>query len=132
VALGPSSLPSICAYTFHNTHDNVNCVAVSEDATLMAAGFSESYVRLWSLKGTKLRGFNSTFKPATIHDSDDLDRIREEHGTDSRKLIGHSGAVFGASFSPDNKYLISCSEDKTGKKPKPRCVTLIILLIRYF
>ncbi|KAF9336107.1 Transcription initiation factor TFIID subunit 5 [Podila minutissima] len=115
VALGPSSLPSICAYTFHNTHDNINCVAVSEDATLMAAGFSESYVRLWSLKGKKLRGFNSTFKPATIHDSDDLDRIREEHGTDSRKLIGHSGAVFGASFSPDNKYLISCSEDKTAR-----------------
>ncbi|KAF9425867.1 Transcription initiation factor TFIID subunit 5 [Podila epigama] len=115
VALGPSSLPSICAYTFHNTHGGINCVAVSEDATLMAAGFSESYVRLWSLKGKKLRGFNSTFKPATIHDSDDLERIREEHGTESRKLIGHAGPVFGTSFSPDNKYLISCSEDKTAR-----------------
>jgi transcription initiation factor TFIID subunit 5 len=68
VALGPSSLPSICAYTFHNAQENINCVAVSEDATMMAAGFSESYVRLWSLNGEKLRGFRSNFNPAHIHD----------------------------------------------------------------
>jgi transcription initiation factor TFIID subunit 5 len=68
VALGPSSLPSICAYTFHNAQENINCVAVSEDATMMAAGFSESYIRLWSLNGEKLRGFRSNFNPALIHD----------------------------------------------------------------
>ncbi|KAF8976148.1 Transcription initiation factor TFIID subunit 5 [Entomortierella lignicola] len=115
VALGPSSLPSICAYTFHNAHENINCVAVSEDTTLMAAGFSESYVRLWSLNGEKLRGFRSNFNAAHINDSSDLNRVREKNGTDSRKLIGHSGPVFGASFSPDNKYLITCSEDKTAR-----------------
>ncbi|KAF9286139.1 Transcription initiation factor TFIID subunit 5 [Mortierella alpina] len=114
-ALGPTSLPSICAYTFHNASENINCVAVSEDATLMAAGFSESYVRLWSLTGEKLRGFRSNFNPAHINDSSDLDRVRERTGTDSRKLIGHAGPVFGASFSPDNKYLITCSEDKTAR-----------------
>ncbi|KAG0203419.1 Transcription initiation factor TFIID subunit 5 [Mortierella sp. GBA30] len=114
-ALGPSSLPSICAYTFHNANETINCVAVSEDATLMAAGFSESYVRLWSLTGEKLRGFRSNFNPAHINDSADLDRVREKSGTDSRKLIGHAGPVFGASFSPDNKYLITCSEDKTAR-----------------
>ncbi|KAI1316959.1 Transcription initiation factor TFIID subunit 5 [Mortierella claussenii] len=115
VALGPSSLPSICAYTFHNAHENINCVAVSEDATLLAAGFSESYVRLWSLTGEKLRGFRSNFNPAHINDSSDLNRVRERSGSDSRKLIGHAGPVFGASFSPDNKYLITCSEDKTAR-----------------
>ncbi|KAF9107522.1 Transcription initiation factor TFIID subunit 5 [Mortierella sp. AM989] len=115
VAMGPSSLPSICAYTFHNAHENINCVAVSEDATLMAAGFSESYVRLWSLNGEKLRGFRSNFNPAHINDSNDLNRVRERSGSDNRKLIGHSGPVFGASFSPDNKYLITCSEDKTAR-----------------
>ncbi|KAG9324959.1 hypothetical protein KVV02_005198 [Mortierella alpina] len=114
-ALGPTSLPSICAYTFHNANENINCVAVSEDATLMAAGFSESYVRLWSLTGEKLRGFRSNFNPAHINDSSDLERVRERTGTDSRKLIGHAGPVFGASFSPDNKYLITCSEDKTAR-----------------
>ncbi|KAF8935653.1 Transcription initiation factor TFIID subunit 5 [Dissophora ornata] len=115
VALGPSSLPSICAYTFHNAHENINCVAVSEDATMMAAGFSESYVRLWSLNGEKLRGFKNNFNPAHINDSNDLNRVREKNGSESRKLIGHAGPVFGASFSPDNKYLITCSEDKTAR-----------------
>ncbi|KAK3814303.1 MAG: WD40-repeat-containing domain protein [Benniella sp.] len=115
VALGPSSLPSICAYTFHNAHESINCIAVTEDATLMAAGFSESYVRLWSLNGEKLRGFKSNFNPAHINDSQDLNRVRETSGTESRKLIGHAGPVFGASFSPDNKYLITCSEDKTAR-----------------
>ncbi|KAG0001149.1 Transcription initiation factor TFIID subunit 5 [Entomortierella chlamydospora] len=105
VAMGPSSLPSICAYTFHNAQENINCVAISENATLMAAGFSESYVRLWSLNGEKLRGFRTN----------DLNRIREKNGSDTRKLIGHAGPVFGASFSPDNKYLITCSEDKTAR-----------------
>lgn len=115
VALGPSSLPSICAYTFHNAQDNINCVAVTEDATIMAAGFSESYVRLWSLNGERLRGFKSNFNAAHINDSNDLSRVRETGGSESRKLVGHAGPVFGASFSPDNKYLITCSEDKTAR-----------------
>ncbi|KAG0270202.1 Transcription initiation factor TFIID subunit 5 [Actinomortierella ambigua] len=115
VSLGPGALPSICAYTFHNTNDNMNCVAVSQDTTFMAAGFSESYVRLWSLKGEKLRGMRSNFNPATINDSSDLNRLKEKSGSESKRLIGHSGPVFGASFSPDNKYLITCSEDKTAR-----------------
>ncbi|KAF9582390.1 Transcription initiation factor TFIID subunit 5 [Lunasporangiospora selenospora] len=126
VALGPSSLPSICSYTFHNAHDSINCVAVSEDATMMAAGFSESYVRLWSLKGEKLKGFRSNFNPAQIHDSSDLDRVREKNGTDSRKLIGHAGPVFGASFSPDNKYLITCSEDMTARLWSTNTLTNVV------
>lgn len=40
---------------------------------------------------------------------------KELSGTEYKKLIGHSGPVYGLSFSHDNKYLISCSEDKTGK-----------------
>ena len=33
---------------------------------------------------------------------------------DNRKLKGHSGAVYGLSFSPDKTLLLSCSEDGTG------------------
>jgi WD40 repeat protein len=29
------------------------------------------------------------------------------------KFVGHSGPVFGTSFSPDNSFLLSCSEDST-------------------
>lgn len=44
----------------------------------------------------------------------DLNRHKERHGSEYKRLIGHSGPVYGLSFSHDNKYLISCSEDKTG------------------
>ncbi|OBZ87275.1 Transcription initiation factor TFIID subunit 5 [Choanephora cucurbitarum] len=109
------SLPSICCYTFHNTHDSLNCVTTTKDATLMAAGFSESFVKIWSLKNEKLRSLRNTINPAHVNDYHDLNRQRERHGSDYKKLVGHSGSVYGLSFSPDNKYLVSCSEDKTAR-----------------
>lgn len=39
------------------------CCVFSPDITLMAAGFSESYIRLWSLKGEKLRGMRNGKSP---------------------------------------------------------------------
>ncbi|KAI9311313.1 WD40-repeat-containing domain protein [Dichotomocladium elegans] len=116
VSLGSASLPSICCYTFHNTHDGLNCLSITEDATLIAGGFSESFIKIWSLKGEKLRGLRNTrLNPADINDLNDLNRQKERHGSEYKRLIGHSGPVYGTSFSHDNKYLISCSEDKTAR-----------------
>ncbi|CEG84233.1 hypothetical protein RMATCC62417_18068 [Rhizopus microsporus] len=99
VSLGSLAQPSICLYTFHHTQDQLNCIAISEDATLIAGGFSESFIKVWSLKGEKLR------------DRNEMDKNLP--GTQYKKLVGHSGPIFGLSFSHDNQYLISCSEDKT-------------------
>lgn len=93
-----ASAPSVCMYTFHNTNNDMTCIEFNEDSNLIAAGFQDSYVKLWSLDGKPLK---SVFK---------RDR---NNNSNSRKLIGHSGPVYGVSFSPDNKYLISGSEDKT-------------------
>ncbi|RUP30964.1 WD40 associated region in TFIID subunit-domain-containing protein [Jimgerdemannia flammicorona] len=117
LALGPGSLPSVCCYTFHNSHDGLNCLSISEDTSLVAGGFSESYVKVWSLKGEKLRALKNNINPAHVNDLSDLNRLRERHGSEVKRLVGHSGPVFGVSFSHDNKYLISCSEDKTGSPP---------------
>ncbi|RKP09368.1 WD40-repeat-containing domain protein [Thamnocephalis sphaerospora] len=100
IALGPGALPSICCYTVHNTNDSLNCMAFSDDLSTMACGFSESYVKLWSLTGQPLR---------------DLERARETTDAHCRKLIGHSGPVFGASFSPDGRFLVTASEDSTAR-----------------
>ena len=40
----------------------------SPDVSLIAAGFNESYIRLWNLKGEKLRGMRSDFDPADVKD----------------------------------------------------------------
>ncbi|KAJ2610547.1 Transcription initiation factor TFIID subunit 5 [Coemansia sp. RSA 1804] len=115
ISLGPAALPSVCMYTLHNTENTLNCVAVSEDLSLLAGGFSESYIKIWSLKHEPLRGFSSNIYPGSVNSLDDADKLREKTTDDCRKLIGHSGPVFGLDISFDSKYLISASEDKTAR-----------------
>jgi len=62
VPLGPDNLPSICCYTMMNCSDMVTCVEFCEDSSLMAAGFSDSILKVWSLVPQKLRGM----KPAEL------------------------------------------------------------------
>lgn len=93
-----ASVPSVCMYTFHNTNNDMTCIDFNEDSNMVAAGFQDSYIKLWSLDGKPLK---SVLK---------RDRHRNEN---TRKLIGHSGPVYSVSFSPDNKFLLSASEDKT-------------------
>ncbi|KIY50538.1 TFIID and SAGA subunit [Fistulina hepatica ATCC 64428] len=119
--LRPQMLPSICAYTLHDIPEGAPCITFSQDTTLMAAGFAESYVRVWSLNGEKLRGYRSDFSTNTIRDVSALRRIKEKTGSTSRKLIGHSGPVYSVDFDPLNgsaappKYLLSCSADATTR-----------------
>lgn len=79
----------------------LNCLTISEDTTLVAGGFSESFIKVWSLQGKKLLSKS--------------EKEQGQPGTTYKKLIAHAGPVYGVSFSHDNQYLISCSEDQTGK-----------------
>ncbi|TDL28530.1 TFIID and SAGA subunit [Rickenella mellea] len=118
-ALRARALPSICAYTIHDSLDGVPCATFSPDSSLMAVGFSESHISLWSLKGEKLSGMRSDFQSSSIRDSNSLRRIKEKEATTTRKLIGHSGPVYSLSFDPlsgsaaQPQYLLSSSADAT-------------------
>ncbi|KAF8202854.1 TFIID and SAGA subunit [Pholiota molesta] len=120
-ALRARALPSICAYTLHDVAEGAPCCTFSPDTTLMAAGFAESYIRLWSLNGEKLKGLRSDFSSSAIKDASSLNKIREKKGSTTRKLIGHSGPVYSVAFDPLNgsaappKYLLSASADATTR-----------------
>jgi transcription initiation factor TFIID subunit 5 len=104
----------------------------------MVAGFSESYVRLWSLNGEKLRGMRSDFQPSSIKDCEYVScpsmflnrscvkaagvrRLKEKGGSTTRKLIGHSGPVYSVAFDPSGgstvppRALLSASADGTTR-----------------
>lgn len=114
-----AALPSVCAYTYHDASDGLTCSSFSEDLSLMAAGFEESYVQVWSLKGQPLRGLKSNFSMSEIRDRKSLDRHRENTILSTRKLIGHSGPVYDVSFDPVGgsaappRHLLSASGDAT-------------------
>jgi transcription initiation factor TFIID subunit 5 len=99
---------SVCMYTFHNTFDSITCLDFSGDNALVAAGTSESYIRVWSMDGKAIPS-NADSQPSN-----------------SRRLIGHSGPIYAVSFAPsaespplpndvkpDTKWLLSSSADST-------------------
>jgi transcription initiation factor TFIID subunit 5 len=114
-----AALPSICSYTYHDADDGLTCSKFSPDLSLMAAGFEESYVQIWSLKGEPLRGLRNDFTLSQVRDRKALDRHRERTTQSTRKLIGHSGPVYGVSFDPIGgsaappRHLLSASADST-------------------
>ncbi|EGC30678.1 hypothetical protein DICPUDRAFT_157560 [Dictyostelium purpureum] len=44
-----------------------------------------------------------------------LKASNNERESDFNSFLGHSGPVYGCSFSPDSQYLLSCSEDTTAR-----------------
>uniref|UniRef100_A0A4X2JNF6 Transcription initiation factor TFIID subunit 5 n=1 Tax=Vombatus ursinus TaxID=29139 RepID=A0A4X2JNF6_VOMUR len=116
VRLGPDCLPSICFYTFLNAYQGLTAVDVTDDSSLIAGGFADSTVRVWSVTPKKLRSVKTATDLSLIDkESDDvLERIMDEKTASELKILyGHSGPVYGASFSPDRNYLLSSSEDGT-------------------
>uniref|UniRef100_A0A8C5HEE9 Transcription initiation factor TFIID subunit 5 n=2 Tax=Gouania willdenowi TaxID=441366 RepID=A0A8C5HEE9_GOUWI len=116
IRLGPDNLPSICFYSFLNAYQGLTAVDLTDDSSLIAGGFADSTVRVWSVTPKKLRKVKSAADLNMIDkESDDvLERIMDEKtASESKILYGHSGPVYGISFSPDRNYLLSSSEDGT-------------------
>ncbi|KZP01031.1 WD40 repeat-like protein [Calocera viscosa TUFC12733] len=114
------ALPSVCMYTLHDVPDgNIPCATFSQDSSLLAAGFEQSYIRLWNLKGEKMRGLRSDFDVNNVREARDLRRIRDKSGSTTRKLIGHSAPVYSVAFDPlagsagPPHWLLSSSADAT-------------------
>ncbi|KAL4217146.1 Major facilitator superfamily domain-containing protein 3 [Mactra antiquata] len=114
VKMGPNSLPSISFYTFHNAVQGLTSVEISEDSSLLCTGFGDSNIKVWSLTPNKLRSMKQPDELELLDKEGDdvLERMMDNRtAEDTKLLVGHSGAVYSGSFSPDRNYLTSCSED---------------------
>ena len=114
--LGPDNIPSICMYSLMNCSAKVTSINVSDDSSLLGAGFSDSVIKMWTLLPHKLKKLKSADALKDINrESDDvLHRMMDDSsGEQSKSLVGHSGPVYGLSFNPDRSLLLSCSEDGT-------------------
>jgi transcription initiation factor TFIID subunit 5 len=93
----------------------MNSLALSPDGSVVAAGFSDSSVKMWDMLGgrSKLRAVGKQWQTSDGRDkhyqSVQVQRENEEYS----ELVAHSQPVYGLSFSPDNKFLLSSSADGT-------------------
>lgn len=86
---------SILCYTFTNTYeDGLNCSAISEDGSLVAAGFGDSSVRIWDAATSSIETGG---------------RASSEYGRS--RLIGHSGPVYAVDWTKCGRFVLSGSED---------------------
>ena len=114
--LSAETLPSIIFYTVLNAGSSPSAVEFCDDSSILALGFTNSIIKIWSLSPHKLKGLKSSESLDAINrDSDDvLHRMLDESTAEMQKTLhGHSGPVYGLSFSPDRTLLLSCSEDGT-------------------
>ncbi|KAK4148264.1 uncharacterized protein C8A04DRAFT_24066 [Dichotomopilus funicola] len=102
---------SSCMFTFHNTLGSASCMDFSNDHRLVAVGTMDSYIRVWSLDGKPLS--------TSIEGEKDLK-------VNNRKLIGHSGPVYGVSFS-DSIANLGRNIYGEGEEKKPDTGTKLLL-----
>lgn len=116
VRLGAGQSPSVMCYTLTNSYGGVTCVRVCDDSSLLACGFRDSTIKVWTLTPRKLmqvRGVHDLSQLDKESDKvlEDMMNDRDEH--ESRTLLGHQGIVYSVSFSPCRTMLVSSSEDGT-------------------
>lgn len=101
---------------FRISFSRVTCVEFCEDSSLLAVGFSDSILKVWSLVPQKLRAMKPAEQLADIDKEaeDVLVRMMDDKTGETMKVLyGHCGPVYAASFSHDRTLLLSSSEDAT-------------------
>lgn len=83
----------------------MTCAGFSQDSTLLATGFSESYIRLWNLKGEKLRGMRSDFQVTGVKDGMTRSISLPANSHDSRLFSEASPRKAGLNYSQTDRPL---------------------------
>eukprot|EP00741_Cyanophora_paradoxa_P005686 tig00000903_g5513.t1 len=109
-ALSAKALPSVCFHTFLNAGNSLHGVEFSADSRLAAASLADSSLSLFCLD-PQVSSTLELFAGAGAGEGRGAGAPGEA-GAPVR-LVGHAGPVYSASFSPDNRFLLSASEDAT-------------------
>ena len=109
VAVSSGALPSVCCYTIFNAKEMVHSIDISQDASVVAVGMSNSRVKIW-------RSGSGGDPAAPDRGGDGTGAGAVAGGAGSQQgMVGHGGPVFSTAVSPDNRFVLSASEDKTAR-----------------
>lgn len=85
-----------------NAGQSVTCAEIAEDSSLLAVGFNESMIKVFSVQNVELKEMKSAEQLKDIdRDADDvLARMMDEKTAEKCKtFLGHSGPVYRCSFA---------------------------------
>lgn len=116
VPLSRENLPSAYLYTAIEHVETVICASFSNNLTMLSIGTNCSTIHVYSLTSSKL----VHIKPADYLKNLDtgMSGIDESMLDASKKkmrrtLVGHQGPVYGCTFAPHDRFLLSCAHDRT-------------------
>lgn len=116
VPLNRENLPSAYLYTAIEHVETVICAAFANNLTMISVGTDCSTIHVYSLTPSKL----VHIKPADYlkHLDTGMSGIDESMLDASKKkmrrtLVGHQGPVYGCTFAPHDRFLLSCAHDRT-------------------
>uniref|UniRef100_A0A8D0HQA9 TAF5-like RNA polymerase II p300/CBP-associated factor-associated factor 65 kDa subunit 5L n=1 Tax=Sphenodon punctatus TaxID=8508 RepID=A0A8D0HQA9_SPHPU len=117
---GPPTLTTICFYAFYNTEQLLNTAEISLDSKLLAAGFDNSCVKLWSLRSRKLKSEPHLVDVSQIRllsCSEDMSIRYWDLGSFTNTVLyqGHAYPVWDLDISPCSLYFASGSHDRTAR-----------------
>jgi WD40 repeat protein len=92
-----TSIDNECIKTFIGHTDLINSARFSPDGKYIVSCSEDNTIKLWSVVDTSIDN-NTSIGNECI-----------------KTLIGHTDWVNSAEFSPDGKYIVSCSDDRTIK-----------------
>ncbi|KAG6959512.1 hypothetical protein JG688_00010030 [Phytophthora aleatoria] len=104
-----SALPSALCFTLLNSATHINNMCFSDDVTMVGAACDDASFRVWRNDDQPL----GTATGSAYHGIAASSFTEAEEDEKMAVLRGHSSAVYGASFSPDNRFALTASADST-------------------
>lgn len=113
ITLDRANLPSALFATLHAHHDLVNCATFSDDISLLAAGFEDCRIRVWSLNAeSPLTRLKSAAELAKLNPEDEnAAALSFEEPSDCYHLSTNASVALCLAFSPCKRLLLAGCQD---------------------